>query len=215
MSVVTEVLVALFGLCGAIGTAYFGYRSSHEKALRHQAEKEMEFQAAAMEFGEIIDEWSSIHEDLHKLLDESRIDRAIIFRAWNGALRPRWTTNILQYRKGSQEPISYQHYELDNDYVDRLLLITSGKPLRFKTDQIPDSGIKKIYEIEGVTESYWAHIGSKNLRTPGHTSRAITYMSFSTCHPDGFTKEDITKASMVLHRIKSTYRATTPTALPS
>lgn len=197
----TEIIVALIGLVGVLTSSYYGWQKT--KAQKHraeQAESEVQFQKAALDFGGFMDEWAGTQEEIQKLLEDTPLDRFMMLRAWNGKLAPRWTTAVLQMRLGAQEPVSYVHFELDNDYVSRLKEISIRNVIAFRTEDIPDSVIKKVYEAEGVKYSIWCHIDSEVI--PGSNTVSHTYCSFAT-HQD--IEEDpnlVTKCSILAGRLK-------------
>lgn len=195
-----KIIIAIIGLIGVVSTAYFGRTVNKKSEARaNQAEREMKFQRAALDFGTFLSEWSDTHKDIEKLLSETEIDRFIILRAWNGHLEPRWTTAVFQMRLGNQEPVSYVHFELDTDYVNRLRNLTINGISHFKVDEIADSAIKRVYEAEGVNSSVWCHLISES--TPEGAS-VHTYCSFGTKEYDTISKETITKCRILAGRLK-------------
>ena len=115
----TQVIVASIGAAGAVAVAMIGKTRLAQRQLR-QAENELLFQRESLTFPEFVGEWAETHTDLIQLLEDTNVDRFMIFRAWNGILEPRWTTSVYQLRAGEQEPLAYIHFELDSDYVERL-----------------------------------------------------------------------------------------------
>lgn len=166
---------------------------------RHQAESEMRFQRAALEFPDFIEEWSHISEDVVRLIEETCIDRFIILRAWNGHLEPRWTTAVYQIREVGQKPVSYVHFELDIDYVQRLREISITNSMMFNVDDIPDSAIKEVYRAEGVKSAIWAHLHSAT--TPEGAS-SHTYCSFATHNEGGIDEATQTMCKIITGRLK-------------
>lgn len=196
----TEVLVAIItGLFGIIG---LGIRqlmiSSNEN---DQMENEIRFQSAALSFEDFLSEWSDVNEDIKRLFRETPIDRFLMLRAWNGSYDPRWTTAFFQIREGAQDPFSYVHFELDEDYVDRIGQIKSRGFIHFKTEEIPGSAIKRVYELEGVKASAWFFISKKSLEES--KSSALTYCSFATHNDEQLTESEITRCQLIVDRIKS------------
>lgn len=196
----TDVIVALIGLAGVLATALIGYRTTrtarHEK---NQALAEMKFQSAAMDFAGFIEEWGEVIQDVEKLFNETCIDRFLILRAWNGVLDPRWTTAVLQVREKEQEPISYVHYELDNDYVAMLRELSLRNTVFYRVVDMPPCGIKSVYEAEGVTSSLWAHLDSRKLANSN--AQAITYATFST-HKGEISHDVQTRCAVIAGRLK-------------
>jgi hypothetical protein len=198
-----EVIVALISLLGVAITAGFTFMGARLRGSRQkldQAEKEIDFQRAALGFSEFIEEWASISHEMEYLMASTTIDRILIFRAWNGAASPRWTTAVYQMREGDQEPISFIHFELDDDYQDRIRQIVGRKHIYFEVANIRDSAIKSIYMAEKVTASYWAYLHSFGMKNSD--SKAILYMSFAT-HSDELISDDTkTRCNLLVSRLR-------------
>jgi hypothetical protein len=196
-----QIVIALIGLAGVIVTATVGIvKVLVERQKLDQAESEIRFQRAALGFPEFVEEWGEIGQELIKLLEETEIDRFMIFRAWNGHLEPRWTTAVYQLRSAGQAPIAYVHFELDEDYVNRVKKIAQGGPLVMVTDSLPDSEIKKVYEAEGVTASLWAHLDT--FETTDRISKAVAYCSFATHAPSLISNSTMTRCRVLTGRLK-------------
>jgi|DEB0MinimDraft_6_1074348.scaffolds.fasta_scaffold00348_4 hypothetical protein len=196
-----DVLVAIFGFLGVLSTAWFGYLANKNRKLRTQAESEMRFQQAALSFTDFIEEWGEIHAELKALVSDTCIDRFMILRAWNGSRNPRWMTAVYQYRQGSQDPVSYIHFELDDDYVSRLNHIVARGSMLFSTNGLPPSVIKDVYEAEGVKHSAWFYIASQHLdKNPD--CRAITYCSFATHHSESISPSVLIRCRILVGRMK-------------
>jgi len=166
------------------------------------AQKELKFQAAAMDFSVFLADWSTTAEEFKRLIDETTVDRILILRAWNGNLAPEWTTAVFQMREYGQEPMQYVHVGLDSDYVERLRKMTGRGQLYFKVADIDgseESMIKRIYDAEGVTASYWAHIESL---VTDNDSRAVSYISFSTHDEEGMDEATRTRCMLLSSRLK-------------
>lgn len=199
--VAIEITVALIGFLGTLSASAIGYAASRKSRRRaNQAEAEMRFQQAALDFGAFVGEWDETHAQLVRLMSDTAVDRFLILRAWNGAADPRWTTAVYQLRIGEQQPMSYVHFELDPDYVSRLQSIKGGRPLVFSTVDLPDSAIKRVYQAEKVSASAWFHLQS--LKLVRSEARAVTYCSFSTHEPGGLSEEDVTRCRIIVGRLK-------------
>ena len=201
ISGMSEALVAVLGFAGVFVTGYFGYLQSTSKQHElEQAERELQFQAAYLDFGQFLTEWGETIKDIEQLMEETSISGFLIFRAWNGYLEPRWTTAVLQIRKGNQEVVSYVHFELDNDYVNRLRDINRDGRIVFRTEDLPvDAAIRGVYELEGVKVAAWYQL--LNQQIPGTQSQAVTYCSFAT-HSDNIDQTVLTKCSIIASRLK-------------
>lgn len=207
----TQVVVATIGLIGITVTAGVGYLQSRAKSRAEielekmrakltMATQEMSMTRAGLDFSAFLADWDGVLADLRALMDETCIDRFLILRAWNGNLDPKWTTAVFQYREGGQRPRNYVHFELDEDYVERLHQICRGRPLQFNVQQIPDSAIKRVYEEEGVTGSLWCHLHSRE--EPGAPGcHSITYCSFAT-HSGEIDEAIATRCVTLASRLK-------------
>lgn len=171
-----SIVVAFMGLIGVLATAFFSYLANKKKSLQlTQMNKEMSLQRSALSLSDFLSKWPEVYADIKEIMNSTNIDRFMICRAWNGELEPKWVTSIFQIRMGDQEPISYVHFEVDEDYAERLRLLKS-KYLKFKTEEISDSVVKRIYSAEGIAHSFWAHIEEHS----DGNSASHSYCSFST-----------------------------------
>lgn len=198
-----EIIVAIIGMVSAVLVSWITLLSvkyKNSKTAFRMAERELNFQRAALDFGTFIHDWGETHKELRNLLENTDIDRFIIFRAWNGEGRARWTTSVFQMRLGAQEPIQYVHFELDDDYVTRLRKIVRDGILYFKVCEIPDSAIKYVYEAEGVLTSVWCHIISENV--DNSKSATHTYCSFASHIAEELDDATITKCKIMAGRLK-------------
>lgn len=177
-SISGEIIASLVGAFGVIVASAIGYYA--QRRVKHrltQAEREVTFQRAAIDFAQFMEEWQELTHEIERLFADTNIDRFMILRAWNGSLDPKWATAVFQMRQGVQEVISYVHYELDVDYVSRLKEISIRNNIQFNVCDLRESGIKEICENEGVTSAIWCHIDTRKISSD---SSAITYCSFAT-----------------------------------
>lgn len=195
-----EVISSILGLIGVVITVIWG--GNKIKKTTHglkQAEGELKLQRQALDFGAFVEEWGGTYKEIEHLLDSTEIDRFMMLRAWNGKLCPRWTTAIFQVRQGDQTPVSYVHFELDKDYVQRLREISLSGLVHLRTADLAPCAIKAVYEAEGVTESVWVHIQSEKVE--GSETVAHTYASFAT-KTGAIEETTVTKCSILAGRIK-------------
>lgn len=196
-----EIIITIIGSLTTIIVAIVGRKAfNKQKHKTQQAESEINLQRAALDFGMFLSEWGEIEQEIRHLFDTTALDRFIIFRAFNGANDPKWTTAVLQIRKQGHFPTSYVHYELDTEYVDRLIHIKKRNFARVITEDLPKCGTKEIYQYEKVTESLWAFLDRQKYR---NTSAAVmTYCSFATTDEGGFTDDDIAQLKIISSRLK-------------
>ena len=197
------VWVALIGAVGTIGAALLGYLANRKtRQKQSQAEAELTFQHSALSFTDFLGEWSEVQKEIASLIKNTCIDRFLIFRAWNGHRTPRWTTAVYQYRQGEQEPVSYIHFELDSDYVSRLAMIIERGSIAFTVSEIPDSAIKRVYNVEGVKHSAWFFLSKKGLAN-NPECQALTYCSFATHKEEPIPQETLTRCRILVGRLKA------------
>ncbi len=201
----SEILIALIGLVGTIFAASIAYISKRNeltsKKQLQQAELEMKVQSEALDFGQFFQDWNFIQHEINQLMEETNIDRFLMFRAWNGARDPRWTTAVYQLRQGEQKPISYVHFELDNDYKHRLSDMIDSKKIYFEVKDLPDSAIRSVYLAEGVSSAVWCHLDSTKPKDV--SGKAITYCSFASHDPHLIDENTQTRCKILADRMKA------------
>jgi hypothetical protein len=203
MDAPTAITVAAIAAIGTIAAAATqGFLRIRELGLRlRQAENEIRFQRDALDITAFIGDWDGVMSEIKSLMQDTGIERFLILRAWNGYLEPRWTSAIFQLHREDTQMMSYIHVELDHDYVDRLRSITTAGPVIFTTADISErSLIRGIYETEGIQEAMWCHIES--LSVPGTSTKAVTYCSFGARTLGAFDVRAITRANLVVGRLK-------------
>lgn len=200
------VSALLIALLGWITTAV---KSRSRKLEKQEAQKETQIYkhevketASMLSFTDFLAHFTEITSDLNHLFESTCIDRFLLLRAWNGLHDPRWTNAIYQFRKGKQEPVQYQHIELDDDYVNRLNTLIAGSRVVFAVKDIPDSLIKKIYQNENVTHSAWFLVGKK----PSGYSKdrmLLTYCSFATHSGIEVDPATLLKCELIVGKLRS------------
>ena len=182
-----EILLSLIVTSGSIIVAVIQTRNKNKLLKQSKNLKnEISFSKSSLDFGLFLKDWAYLYNEITDLLENTEIDRFLILRAWNGSFDPKWTSAVMQIRQGEQEPVSYVHFELDKDYVNRLRLLDDNSLNYFKVEEIEDSAIKSVYEAEGVKASVWGLIGKQETEKG---SAAITYCSYSTHNKEGISKE--------------------------
>lgn len=193
------IIEAVIAALAVVISSLIGYGKFRQQVLKlKQAQNEIDVQKKALSFTSFITEWDQTYKELEYLLENTEIDRFMILRAWNGSLSPKWTTAIFQIRTGNQLPVSYVHYELDHDYVGRLKEVIAEKQHEIVVDEINASGIKEVYESEGVLSSCWYLLGTEKL---DKDSSAITYCTFSSLSKKKITKATKTRCKVIADRM--------------
>ena len=202
METISAILIAAFSAVSAITIAIVSYMKVCKSLQAEELmRREMDFQEASLTWEDYLHEWGDIDRELKDLFASTSLDRFLLLRAWNGLEDPKWTTALLQVREQDQHAYSYVHFELDSDYVARLNMIKSRGYICFKTEHLPDSAIKRVYALEGVTSSSWHFISRKRLA--GSESASITYCSFAT-HGDGEIDENtLTRCRLLVDKIRA------------
>lgn len=197
----TEIIVAFIGLVGIGVTAYFGYLSKRRTDARMGAvETEVDLHRFALSFDDFFREWQGIEEDLHKLFQDTNIERFLLLRAFNGKHEPRWTNAIFQLRSGgAKDFVDYKFVELDEDYIARLKKITNENKLTVEVESAQEGLIKSIYLAESIKHSSWFHIASYDAP---EGSRMITYCSFATTKDEPIDKGTEIRCQLIANKFK-------------
>lgn len=203
--VIVSIVSSIGGIIIAAVTGWFLHLSKmRELNLTKTAmENELKLQCDSLGFDGFLSEWNQIHLELAALIEKTEIDRFLLFRAWNGEMTPRWTTSLFQFRDGGQRPISYVHFELDDDYVDRLRAVVKENYTLLDTDELGDTAIGGVYRAEGVKQSLWAHIASTKQKDTN--SAAICYCSFATHSDQPISTDTRFRCNLIVNRFKAIY----------
>lgn len=216
-SSIDTAYVVIFGglltLVGTLGTAYFLYKGNEKVAeakreaalaqsevnrltvLQSQtqisldmAKQEIDLDSYALSFS-FIESWNEIAAKLTEIFKKTRATRFLMLRAWNGYEAPRYTTAIIQYRQGQVEHSDYVHFELDEDYVQKLLNTRRRKMWKVDTSAEGNTAIGGIYRSETppVKHANWYFIHDEKV---DEKRVLITYCSFATDSDEAFTESD-------------------------
>lgn len=160
---------------------------------------EISFRADSLALKVNVSDWSSISNSLDYLMKTSIIDRFFILCAFNGYHDPRWTTAIYQSMQNDDKIISYIHFGIDEDYVERLKEIRKNGSSRLSVLEIPNSIIRSVYHTEGVLSSGWFHISEK---TNSEGSVGITYCSFSSHSSHSIDDATMERCAVIVNQIR-------------
>lgn len=195
-AVLVEIVAGSFAILSVI----LGNEWRKANTEKRNQEAEIRFQSAALSFEDFLLDWGEIDAGVRDLFEKTNVDRFLLLRAWNGHSDPKWTTAFFQIRDGIHEPVSYVHFELDDDYVNRLMQIKSRGMIHFSSADLPESAIKRVYDLEKVKSSAWFFLDRRTLE--GTNSSAITYCSFASHSAGELSQDEITKAQIIVSRIK-------------
>lgn len=199
------IALAVVTTIGTLVTIYFKHKLNRSELEQQRLISEMRFQEAGLSFEDYLYSFQSIDADIRTLFNETCFDRFLLLRAWNGFDNPKFTTAFFQIREDGQHPVSYVHFELDEDYIERLHYIKRHGFMLLKTENLPDSSIKRIYEMEGVKYSVWFYVSRKALLKPDGRetgSASVTYCSCATHLDQEPSEADIMKIRLIVDRIK-------------
>lgn len=137
-------------------------------------------------------QYQKIYDAVIKMMNDSNVDRFLIFVALNGKTDLRKVTCIFQKYKNDDSDVdavsAYKGLKVDNVYVNYLYDTEKKGSIILQTDEIEPSLIKDIYESEGVKWSNWKFICRLNL---DEKNDLIAYSSAATFDNKGFTKKDL------------------------
>lgn len=107
-----------------------------------------------------------IYDSMHSVLDETNIERFLIFKAHNGGgvISPSGDLYVSALYEGYKDPFhsvkgDYQRLPVDIVYAKMLLEIMRTKKLDYKLEDIPPGILHNIYNKEGVKRSLIYFLG--------------------------------------------------------
>lgn len=168
-----------------------------------QIECELDMQRTRLDFGKFMSEWGSVSKQIEDLLRRTELDRFLILRAWNGKTPPQWTTAVFQMRSAGQDVVQYIHFKLDYHYVELLHKIIVDGPVLLTVRNMPNSALRRVYESEGVKDSYICHLDTTEI----DGRKLITYCSFATHEPVGIHPDVLTKCDIITGRLSGVAKA--------
>lgn len=113
-----------------------------------------------------------IYDTMHFILEETPVERFLIFKAHNGGgvIKPNtpvYSSVLYEDYTGPFKAVKnqYQRMESDEYYLRMLVEMIQKKAISLSTREMPDSSIKTIYEGEGVkyAEVYFLGNDRKNI----------------------------------------------------
>lgn len=113
-----------------------------------------------------------IYDAMHMILDETNVQRFIVFKAHNsgGVIKPSCELFVSALYEDYTDPFDsvkavYQHLPLDSSYVKMLVDVIQNKKVAFTTSEMSEGLLKQIYTEEGVVRSFVYFLGNdrKNI----------------------------------------------------
>lgn len=108
----------------------------------------------------------NIYDAIHRVLEETNVERFLIFKAHNGGgvISPNGDLFISTLYEGYKEPFTsvkskYQKLPVDIVYAKMLLEIIRTKKVDYNVEDIPEGILKDIYLKEGVKKSLLYFLG--------------------------------------------------------
>ena len=219
----------LLTLFGTLGAAYFTMRGNEKIAEANRqadaakaeivrlttlqsetqislemAKQEIDLDSYALSFSVFMESWNEIAAQLNEIFKKTKTSRFLILRAWNGYEAPRYTTAVIQYRQGQVEHSDYIHFELDEDYVDKLLKTRRRKMWKVDTSKEGDTAIGGIYRSETppVLHANWYFIHDEKV---DEKRVVITYCSFGTAESEPFEEREEYKHRLLVNLIQEKF----------
>lgn len=193
-----EILVAtITGLFAVIGILVRNRLKTLEVLSQQQGE-EISFRSDALALKIDLSKWSSINQEIRKLMNETCIDRFFILNAFNGYHDPRWTTAVYQVQKEDANIVGYTHFGIDDHYVSLLKLVRSQKHIEIPVSELPESIIRSVYHTEGVLSSQWYYLKDKELPSG---AVGMTYASFSSRTCDALSDAELERCQIIIQKI--------------
>lgn len=214
--------VAAIGIITTFTTSYFVYKGNKDviegkaeinrlTVLQNEtqvslsmAKREIDLDSYALSFSSFMESWNEVAASLNIMFKETKTERFLLLRAWDGYSAPRYTTAIIQYRQGKAEYSDYIHFELDNDYVEKLLGTRRRKMWVIDTAKEGDTAIAGLYrsEVPPVTHANWYFVHDEKI---DEKRTVITYCSFGTSNELPFDKREEVKHRLLVGIIQSKF----------
>lgn len=114
----------------------------------------------------------AVYDSMHKILDETAVERFLIMRAHNsgGIIKPNtplYTSVIYEDYTHPFKSVKddYQRLAVDEEYLRMLVSLCSQKSVKVFTSDLPNGMLKSIYEGEGVKYAEFYYLGQdkKNI----------------------------------------------------
>lgn len=216
------VWIAVISLVGIFISSYFTYRGNRDIADKNSeinrltvlqsntevnlrmAKQEIDLDSYALSFSTFMESWNEIAAGLNEIFKNTKTTRFLVLRAWNGSEAPRYTTAVIQYRQGQVEHSDYIHFELDEDYVGKLLNTRRRKMWKVDTSKEGDTAIGCLYrsEIPPVKHANWYFIHDERI---DDKRVIITYCSFGTSEDEPFTEREEIKHRLLVNILQSKF----------
>lgn len=216
------VWIAVISLLGISVSSYFTYRGNRDVADKtaeinrltvlqsttevnlKMAKQEIDLDSYALSFSTFMESWNEIAASLNTIFKQTKTTRFLILRAWNGSETPRYTTAVIQYRQGQVEHSDYIHFELDEDYVEKLLNTRRRKMWKVDTSKEGNTAIGGIYrsEVPPVKHANWYFVHDERV---DEKRVIITYCSFGTSEDDPFSEREEIKHRLLVNIIQSKF----------
>ena len=196
---ITDAVSALGVIVGAVLAFSISYLRLRWERTRWYEEHPDDEGPPGLSFQTFLSEWSAILGEVEALFDTSVIDRFLVLEGTNGKEKIVRVTAFFQLRAEGQYPYPYKNYRID-DYYRRLLSQAERNEsgVYVETMEMPESGLKRIYEAEGVTSSVLHYLSSEMV---GDNTRELIFCSFAT-HEGSLNESDLTRIEIVASRMR-------------
>lgn len=143
----------------------------------------------------------NIYDTINRIIDETAVERFLIFKAHNGGgvIKPTGELYVSALYEGycchfHSVKSKYQKIEIDQEYARMLLELMQKGNLHFKTDKMREGLLKGVYKSEGVQEVRLYYLGQ--------TKKFIFYCSAATSKNWDFTTEEKASLDISIGNIK-------------
>lgn len=113
-----------------------------------------------------------IYDAMHKVIQETNVERFMVFKAHNGGgvINPTGNLYVSVIYEDYDHPFvsmkdNYQKLSVDVPYAKILVEVIQYKKIDYNTEQMPDCILRQIYVNEGVKRSFIYYLGQdrKNI----------------------------------------------------
>lgn len=137
-------------------------------------------------------QYQKIYDAVIKMMENSKVDRFLVFIAVNGKTELSNVTCIFQKYKGDKAELDaiavYRGLKVDDHYIKLLKKTELEGTITVNLGDLETSLIKDIYEGEGVKYSRWKFICRVNI---DEKNDVIAYCSASTFSNEDYNSQDL------------------------
>jgi len=155
----TEIIVAAIGAVSTVTASYISYQKGILKPSGKIQMTGSEMSPRGHTGQAFLMEWTEILAEIRSIMQDTSVDRFVIFEGMNGRSKVRKVTAFFQLRSEGQRSYKFKNFAIDDDYREMLERAKqSPDGLYLETSEMEDCRLRRVYETEGVTSAVVHHL---------------------------------------------------------